>query len=289
MNDTPEQDLSALRELLQIMRQLRDPQQGCTWDRAQDERSLARYTLEEAYELGDALERGDARSRRDELGDVLFQVVFLAQLGAERGEYDFNAVARGIADKLLRRHPHVFDVARGSAAHGSTAHGSGAAHGSATHDSTAARSTWEAIKASERAARGEPGLLADIPLAAPALSRAAKVGKRAAQVGFDWDDASGASAKVAEELAEVMEAERTGDAAHCEEELGDLLLAVTSLARHLKVDPETALRRAVAKFERRFTAMEALARAAHGSEQGRDLHGRSAQELDDLWQQAKRK
>jgi ATP diphosphatase len=259
MNDESEQDLSGLRQLLQIMRQLRDPQHGCPWDRAQDERSLARYTLEEAYELVDALERGDVRSRRDELGDVLFQVVFLAQLGAERGEYDFDVVARGIAEKLLRRHPHVFAAAgeRGAG-------------------------DWERIKAEERVARGEHGLLDDIPLAAPALSRAAKMGKRAAQVGFDWNDATGASEKVAEELAEVAEAQRLGDAVQCEEEIGDLLLAVTSLARHLQVDPETALRRALTKFEVRFAAMESLVR-----EQGRGLQGRSAEELDALWREAK--
>jgi nucleoside triphosphate diphosphatase len=252
-------ELAATRQLLAIMRRLRDPLSGCPWDRAQDERSLARYTLEEAYELVDALERGGAAARRDELGDLLFQVVFLAQLGAERGEYDFDAVARGIADKLVRRHPHVF--------------ASGDPRGAAD---------WEAIKAAERAARGEHSLLDGIAHAAPALSRAAKVGKRAAQVGFDWPDTEGVHAKIQEELAEVAEAARAGDAARCEEEVGDLLLAVTSLARHLHVDPETALRRALAKFEARFTKMEALAR-----EQGGDLQGRTAEQLDALWRQAK--
>ncbi|MEY2853312.1 MAG: Nucleoside triphosphate pyrophosphohydrolase [Pseudomonadota bacterium] len=258
--DGPSGDaLPALRELLAIMRRLRDPQAGCPWDRAQDERSLARYTLEEAHELVDALEHGDASARRDELGDLLFQVVFLAQLGAERGEYDFDSVARGIADKLTRRHPHVF--------------ASGDPRGAAD---------WESIKAGERAARGEHSRFDGIARAAPALSRAAKVGKRAAQVGFDWPDAQGVHAKIHEELAEVVEATRSGDAEHREEEIGDLLLAVTSLARHLHVDPETALRRAVTKFESRFTSMESLAR-----EQGRSLEGHTPEQLDALWRQAK--
>jgi MazG family protein len=254
-----DEELAATRRLLGIMRQLRDPESGCPWDREQDERSLARYTLEEAYELVDALEQGGAAARRDELGDLLFQVVFLAQLGAERGEYDFDAVARGIADKLTRRHPHVF--------------ASGDPRGAGD---------WEAIKAGERAARGEHSLFDGIARAAPALSRAAKVGKRAAQVGFDWPDAEGVHAKIHEELAEVAEAASGGDAARCEEEVGDLLLAVTSLARHLHVDPETALRRALAKFEARFTTMESLAR-----EQGAGLQGRTPEQLDALWRQAK--
>ncbi|MDR2215031.1 MAG: nucleoside triphosphate pyrophosphohydrolase [Nevskiaceae bacterium] len=253
--------LSAMRQLLQIMQRLRDPQHGCPWDRAQDERSLSRYTLEEAYELVDALECGDVAARRDELGDLLFQVVFLAQLGAERGEYDFEAVARGIADKLVRRHPHVF----------------------AADDDPRDQNDWEAIKAAERAARGERGLLDGIPRAAPALLRAAKVGKRAAQVGFDWNDAEGVYAKIAEELNEVQQAQRSGEASACEEEIGDLLLAVTSLARHLHVDPETALRRAVDKFQTRFTAMETQVR-----EQGSTLEGHSAEQLDALWRQAKK-
>jgi nucleoside triphosphate diphosphatase len=258
--DSPaDQELLATRQLLAIMRRLRDPRSGCPWDRAQDERSLARYTLEEAYELVDALERGGPAARRDELGDLLFQVVFLAQLGAERGEYDFDSVARGIADKLTHRHPHVF----------------------ATGDPRGA-GDWEAIKAGERAARGEVSLLDGIARTAPALSRAAKVGKRAAQVGFDWPDAEGVHSKIHEELAEVAEAARSGDAAQCEEEVGDLLLAVTSLARHLHVDPETALRRALAKFETRFATMESMAR-----EQGTGLQGRTPEQLDALWRKAK--
>jgi nucleoside triphosphate diphosphatase len=198
-------------------------------------------------------------ARRDELGDLLFQVVFLAQLGAERGEYDFDAVAHGIAEKLTRRHPHVF----------------------ASGDPRGAED-WEEIKTEERSARDEHGLLDGIAKAAPALSRAAKVGKRAAQVGFDWPDAAGVHAKIQEELVEVIEAARGAEVAHCEEEIGDLLLAVTSLARHLHVDPETALRRALAKFEARFAAMEALAH-----EQGMQLRDRTPEQLDALWRQAK--
>jgi nucleoside triphosphate diphosphatase len=236
--------LPAVCELLEIMRRLRDPRSGCPWDRAQDERSLARYTLEEAHELVDALEHGDAAARREELGDLLFQVVFLAQLGAERGEYDFDGVARSIADKLIRRHPHVF-----------------------ARDDAQGKVDWESIKADERAARGQHGLLDGIPRSGPALSRASKVGKRAAQAGFDWPDVAGVRAKIDEELAEVAEAASGSNAARREEEVGDLLLAVTSLARHLRVDPETALRRALAKFA--------------------PLRQHSPGQLDELWRAAK--
>ena len=251
--------LPQTRRLLEIMRRLRDPDSGCPWDRAQDERSLARHTLEEAYELVDAIERGEARALRDELGDLLFQVVFLAQLGSERGAYDFEAVAGGIADKLTRRHPHVFEdnPSRGAA-------------------------DWELIKAEERRERGVQGLLADIPRNTPALTRATKLGKRAAQAGFDWTDAQGPREKIREELEEIAGAQALGDPGELEAEVGDLLLAVTSLARHLKVDPETALRRANSKFENRFAAMEKLASA-----RGKRLEELDAGQLDELWEQSK--
>ena len=259
MTDSPG-SLPGMRRLLAVMRALRDPATGCDWDRAQDSRSLARYTLEEACELIAAIESGDAGSLRDELGDLLFQVVFHAQLAAERGEYDFDQVAHAIAGKLERRHPHVFG-------------------GQGRREAA----DWERLKAEERAARGSAGLLDDIPLTLPALSRAARIGKRAATVGFDWPDASGPRAKLLEELAEVEAAQRGEGTSSVEDELGDLLLAATSLARHLKVDPETALRRANARFESRFRAMEALA-----AERGLKLEKLGPEGLDALWNEVKR-
>ncbi len=254
-----QESLAGLLRLLGVMRQLRDPLTGCAWDRAQDARSLARYTLEEAYELVDAIESGDARALRDELGDLLFQVVFHAQLLSEQGQGGFDEVAAGIADKLQRRHPHVFG------------------------DATPAQADWEQLKAIERAARGKQGLFADIPASLPALGRATKTGKRVARTGFDWPDASGALAKVLEEVEEVREANLRGDRRAQEEEVGDLLLAVTSLARHLEVDPETALRAANRKFEARFVRMEQYA-----AERGQPLHDLPLTEQEKLWQEAKK-
>jgi ATP diphosphatase len=258
---TPEQgaDLTGVHRLLGVMRALRDPATGCAWDRAQDSRSLARYTLEEACEVIAAIEAGDDAALRDELGDLLFQVVFHSQLASERGQYDFNAVAHAIAGKLERRHPHVFGKASQSEA-----------------------GDWERLKAAERAARGASGLLDDVPLTLPALTRAMKLGKRAAAVGFDWPDAAGPRAKLLEELAEVDAAQRGEGSSSVEDELGDLLLAATSLARHLKVDPETALRRANSRFEARFRAMEALA-----SSRGLNLASLDAAGLDALWNDVK--
>lgn len=252
-------DFPGLRRLLEVMRRLRDPASGCPWDLAQDGRSLARYTLEEAHELVAALEAGENSAVRDELGDLLFQVVFHAQLAVERGDYDFDAVAAGIAGKLERRHPHVF-----------AAHGAGDA------------AQWERIKAEERGARGAHGVLDDVPLSLPALMRATKLGKRAATVGFDWPDASGPRAKVLEELAEVDAAARESPA-RVAEEVGDLLLAVTSLARHLRVDPETALRQANQRFEDRFRRMESAA-----ARRGLALAALGPGEWDSLWEEVKR-
>jgi len=252
-------DLHGVRHLLAVMRALRDPAHGCPWDQKQDSRSLARYTLEEAYELVAAIESGEEAGLREELGDLLFQVVFHAQLASERGAFDFDAVALGMAGKLERRHPHVFAP--------------GAARDAAQ---------WEDLKAGERSARGAGGVLDDIPVALPALARAMKLGKRAARVGFDWEDAAGARAKLLEELAEVDAAGR-GEGGVVEDELGDLLLAATSLARHLGVDPETALRRANERFEARFRAMEALAR-----QRGLSLAQLDAAALDGLWNEVKR-
>ena len=251
--------LPGLQRLLQVMRQLRDPSAGCAWDLAQDSRSLARYALEEAYEVVAAIESGSQAALRDELGDLLFQVVFHAQLAAERGAFDFDDVAAGIAGKLTHRHPHVFGGGPGD------------------------HRNWESIKAAERAAAGARGLLDDVPLAMPALMRATKLGKRAATVGFDWHDAEGARLKVQEELAEVEGARRGEGDSTVEDEIGDLLLAVTSYARHLKVDPENALRRANHRFEARFQAMEALAQS-----RGQNLGQLGPEALDELWEAVKK-
>jgi len=251
--------LPGMVRLLAVMRALRDPARGCPWDLAQDARTLARYVLEEACELVAAIEGGADGQVRDELGDLLFQVVFHAQLASERGAWDFDTVAAGMADKLERRHPHVFAPDGRDASH------------------------WEQIKAAERAARGAGGVLDDIPVTLPALTRAVKLGKRAAGVGFDWPDAAGARAKLLEELAEVDAAARGEGQTPLEDEVGDLLLAATSLARHLGVDPETALRRANSRFEERFRAMERLA-----ARRGTRLQTLDAARLDALWEDVKR-
>lgn len=256
----PPAELPGIHRLLEAMRRLRDPAAGCPWDLAQDSRSLARYTLEEACEVVAAIESGDDAALREELGDLLFQVVFHAQLASERGLYDFDSVALAIAEKLARRHPHVFG---------------GDNRRDARH--------WEQFKAEERAARGAVGLLDDIPRTLPALARAAKLGKRAARVGFDWPDAEGARAKVLEELAEVDAARRGEGASSLEDEIGDLLLAASSFARHLGVDPETALRRANRRFEARFAALESLAR-----QRGLDPATLDAAALDALWNDVKK-
>lgn len=257
-------DLPGMQRLLQVMRRLRDPQSGCPWDLAQDAQALARYTLEEAHELVAALESGDSRGVRDELGDLLFQIVFHAQLGEERDEFDFDAVAGGIADKLIRRHPHVFESSSSSGGAGEVLR-------------------WEQIKSQERAARGDTGVLDDVPTALPALMRATKLGKRAAAVGFDWPDAAGAKAKVLEEMAEIDAAQAGEGPERVAEEVGDLLLAATSLARQLGVDAETALRRANQRFETRFRHMERLA-----AERGLKLDQLTAAQWDALWEEGKR-
>jgi ATP diphosphatase len=251
--------LPGMQRLLAVMRALRDPLSGCPWDLQQDARSLARFVLEEAYELAAAVEDGPEQAVRDELGDLLFQIVFHAQLASERGAYDFDAIADGIAAKLERRHPHVF----------------------APDGRDATR--WEQIKAGERAARGAGGVLDEVPVALPALTRAVKLGKRAATVGFDWPDAAGPRAKLLEELGEVDAAARGAGESSLEHEVGDLLLAAVSLARHLHVDPETALRRANGRFETRFRAMEELA-----VRRGRTLAQLDAQALDSLWEDVKK-
>jgi ATP diphosphatase len=265
-----------MRELLSIMARLRAAR-GCPWDREQSFASIAPYTIEEAYEVADAAERGDMHELKDELGDLLFQVVFHAQMASESGAFDFEAVAAAICDKLLRRHPHVFG-------------GKGLL--------TAAEQSvvWEDIKAQERRAAAQSaaaahGHLDGVPLALPALMRAFKLSKRAARVGFDFEHSEQTADKVAEELAEVREAAQRvapqGASAHAAaqifEEIGDLLFAAANLARKLDVDAEAALRAANAKFERRFRGMESL--AAQRGEVFADLN-LAAQER--LWQEVKR-
>ena len=255
----------AMQRLLDIMRQLRDPDTGCPWDLQQDYASLAPYTLEEASEVVDALERGSLDDLRDELGDLLFQVVFLSQLATEDGRFDFDSVARAIGDKLVNRHPHVF------------------ARTATAADSGEVLRQWEGLKAEERAARGVSGVLDGVPMSLPALVRASKLGKRAARVGFDWPDADGARRKVDEELAELDAALASGDAAHVDEELGDLLFAMVSWSRLLGRDPEKLLRAASRKFEQRFRLMEAAAR-----ERALVLESLSPEAWDALWEAAKR-
>ena len=228
----------ALQSLLELMARLRDPKQGCPWDQVQTFASIAPHTIEEAYELADAIGSAEPGRIRDELGDLLFQVVFLAQLGRERGWFDFASVATTVHDKLVRRHPHVF--------------------GGAAADASGLGKAWDSHKAAERAAAGIEGALAGVPQALPALSRAAKLGRRASRVGFDWTDERPVRAKIAEELQEIESAVLQQSPEAVEEEFGDLLFAVVNWARHLQVDPEAALRGANHKFERRFAAMEAL-------------------------------
>jgi ATP diphosphatase len=247
------------------MKQLRDPHSGCPWDVEQDFASIAPYTIEEAYEVADAIARNDLGDLRSELGDLLLQVVFHARMAEEAGEFDFNDVAGSIAEKMLRRHPHVFGSAEERAG--------GKVDGS-----------WEEIKEQERLGGADSSALAGVALALPALKRAQKLGKRAARVGFDWSNRDGVQAKIEEELGELEEAVATGKAAEIADEMGDLLFAVVNLARHLDVDAEQALSNANRKFERRFRDME-IAICAEGG----DIGALSEAELDRDWRAAKRR
>ncbi len=264
-----------LDDLLHLMARLRDPQHGCPWDLRQDYASIVPHTLEEAYEVADTIARRDFPQLRDELGDLLFQVVYYSQLGREDGHFDFAQVVDGITRKLVRRHPHVFP--------------DGDLHGPLDLprlDEATIKRRWEEIKAEERAekvaAPEQLSLLDDVPAALPALSRAAKLQKRAANVGFDWADATPVVAKIQEELDEVREAMANGQAAQVAEEVGDLLFVMVNLARHLQVDAEDALRQANAKFERRFRFIEEALKA-----QDRTPQEASLEEMDALWDAAK--
>ena len=265
-----------LDDLLQLMARLRHPEHGCPWDLKQSYASIVPYTLEEAYEVADAIERGDFDHLPGELGDLLFQVVYYSQLAAEEGRFGFAEVVDGITAKLIRRHPHVFP-------NGDLY----AAPDAQKLEEAAVKQRWEELKAEERAARAaapeQLSLLDDVPQALPALSRAAKLQKRAAQVGFDWPEALPVLDKVREELDEVLEAMSENDPQAIAEELGDLLFVVVNLVRHLKVEPEAALRAANGKFERRFRFIEQALRDA-----GRPIENCSLDELDALWGEAKK-
>jgi MazG family protein len=246
------------------MARLRDPARGCPWDREQSFATIAPYTIEEAYEVADAIERGALDDLEHELGDLLFQVVFHARIAEECGEFSFGHVVAGICEKLRRRHPHVFgDRSIGSA-----------------NEQTQA---WEAIKRDERAAEGASGVLADVPLGLPGLTRAAKLGRRAATVGFDWPDVRGVRAKLDEELAEVDAALASRDSAAIAAEIGDLLFTVANLCRHLELDAEACVRAANARFTSRFERIERRLAADDRRWGDYDADG-----LERLWQQAKR-
>lgn len=251
--------------LLDIMARLRDPKTGCPWDRKQTFRTLVPYTLEEAYEVAEAIEAGDMAALRDELGDLLFQILFHAQVAAEQGAFDFGAVVAGICEKMVRRHPHVFAGIR-------------------YIDEAELRSAWERDKSAERSSRGAPGLLAGIAKTLPALVRAEKLQRRAARVGFDWDSVEGVLGKVREEIEECQETLAAGvEAQRRQQEVGDLLFSCVNLARHLGVDAEQALRAANLRFEQRFAWIEeGLAQQGTAPNAGqRDV-------MEALWEEAKR-
>ena len=260
----------AITRLLDIMTRLRDPESGCPWDVEQTFATIAPYTIEEAYEVAGAIAEDDMEALRGELGDLLLQVVFHAQMAREAGHFDFAAVADAVSDKMVRRHPHVFAETKIA--------------------SVAAQSrAWEDHKEQERLASSgnsgtaSPGALDGVPAALPALLRAEKLGKRASRVGFDWPDSPPVLAKIREEIGE-LEAEMVngGTAARLEHEIGDLLFACANLARHLKINPETALRQANRRFERRFGRVEALTEEAGGS-----IADTPLEELEARWEQAK--
>ncbi len=263
--------LPPIDRLREVMRRLRDPKGGCPWDVEQTFATIVPYTIEEAYEVAEAIQNDDMDALKDELGDLLLQVVFHAQMAAEDEKFDFDAVAAAIADKMIRRHPHVF--------------------GDQTIDGAAAQTkAWEAQKAAERAAKAgatgvAPSALDGVTVGLPALTRALKLQKRAGRVGFDWKEAPPILDKIAEEVGELRQ-EMTApqrDADRVEDELGDLLFACVNLARHLEVDPESALRRTNAKFERRFRRVEALLAA-----DGKHPEQATLDEMEALWEQAKR-
>ena len=263
MTDAPSSEAEKIDALLTVMARLRAPEGGCPWDLEQDFRTIAPYTIEEAYEVADAIERGDMPGLKDELGDLLFQVVFHAQMAREDGLFDFGDVAEAISSKMIRRHPHVFAEA-------------------GARNAAEQTRAWEDQKAEERKQKGADSLLADVPPGLPGMTRAVKLQKRAARVGFDWPDAGAVIDKVAEEAAELRAAAQTSDRAHVEEEFGDLLFVIANLARHLDIDPETALRGANEKFIRRFRHIEKTF-----ADRGASLGEASLDEMEGIWNEAK--
>ena len=248
------------------MQRLRDPETGCPWDIKQTYQTIAPHTVEEVYEVVDAIERGDIEHLSEELGDLLFQIIFYSQLGAEDTVFDWDIIVSGITEKLIRRHPHVFPDGTLQSVRSPDL----------VFDVKAINKQWEATKNQERASKGEDGILADIPLVMPALDRAQKLQKRAASVGFDWTDPKDVLAKVKEEIAELEVEIARGDKVAMEDEMGDILFSCVNLARHLSVDPEKAMRFANRKFKRRFEAMESLAA-------GERLSSMSGDYLESLW------
>jgi len=255
---------SELRRLLDIMAALRDPATGCPWDKDQTFDTIAPYTVEESYEVADAIARRDFAALPDELGDLLFQVVYHARMAEEGERFAFADVARAIADKMIRRHPHVFGEV-------------------AARDAATQHAAWEAQKASERAARAETGTLAGVPMALPALTRAEKLTARAARVRFDWPNAEAVLEKLDEEVAELRAELAAADPARLADEVGDLLFVLANLARKLKLDPEACLRHANEKFVHRFNAIE-----RHAERGGRSLAEMTLADMEALWQTVKR-
>lgn len=259
----------SINDLLAIMARLRDPNGGCPWDVEQDFASIAPYTIEEAYEVADAIEQGDMQALRGELGDLLLQVVFHAQMAAEAGHFDYGDVVQAVSEKMVQRHPHVFGNA-------------------SIADADAQTRAWEDQKAAERAMKAksegrEPSVLDDVARGLPALMRAEKLQKRAARVGFDWPSAAPVFDKMTEELGELTDVINAGsDPDRIEDELGDVLFTCVNLARKLGTDPEVALRRTIAKFERRFRVVEARARA-----DGTNLRDLNLDQLEERWVKAK--
>jgi len=249
-------------QLLEIMQRLRDPDGGCPWDVKQNFSTIAPYTIEEAYEVADAIARGNMDDLKDELGDLLFQVVFHAQMASEQGSFDFAGVHQAVCDKMLRRHPHVFEDLE-------------------IRDAGHQTQVWENYKAEERKQKGEHSLMDGIPAGMAELQRSVKLQKRAAKVGFDWASAGPVMRKFDEELTEMQDAMTSGDRDAMEDELGDLMFVATNLARKLDIDPGTALRRSNAKFERRFRALEEAA----GGQDGLKVMELDA--MEDLWQTIK--
>lgn len=270
-----------LDDLLYLMSRLRDPENGCPWDLKQSFESILPHTLEEAYEVADAIEKQDYDHLKEELGDLLFQVIFYSQLGKEQQYFDFHQIIDTLVSKLVRRHPHVFPSGELRSENNDTP---------LTDEQIKGR--WEAIKQQERDEKAKQqgtnaientSVLADIPLALPAIQRAEKLQKRAATVGFDWPEPEQVLDKIEEEMGELREAMAQGDHSHIEDELGDVMFAMVNLARHVNVKPELAVRSTNAKFERRFQYIE-----SHLQLQGRSIESASLEEMETLWQQAKK-